>query len=71
MIVIRDPKTFFLLLIGLNMLIRIWSMKLNYHKKPWILPENKIKKEIEQLLLKYKHGNNTYEQETLQNEWTT
>ena len=32
------------------------------------LAENKIKKEIEQLLLKYKHGNNIHEHGKKQNE---
>ena len=32
------------------------------------LAENKIKNEIEQLLLKYKHGNNIYEHRKQQNE---
>ena len=32
------------------------------------LAENKIKNEIEQLLLKYKHGNNIHEHQKQQNE---
>ena len=32
------------------------------------LAENKIKNEIEQLLLKYKHGNNSHEHRKQQNE---
>ena len=32
------------------------------------LAQNKIKKEIEQLLSKYKHGNDIYEHEKQQNE---
>ena len=35
------------------------------------LAENKIKNEIEQLLLKYKHGNNIHEYEKQQNEQAT
>ena len=35
------------------------------------LAENKIKKENEQLLLSCKYGNNIYEHEKQQNEWTT
>ena len=35
------------------------------------LAENKIKNEIEQLLLKYKHGNDIHEHRKQQNEWTT
>ena len=35
------------------------------------LAEIKIKSEIEQLLLKYNHGNDIHEQGKKQNEWTT
>ena len=35
------------------------------------LAENKIKNKTEQLLLKYKHGNNIHEHRKLQNEWST
>ena len=35
------------------------------------LAENKVKNKIEQLLLKYKHGNNIYEYVKQQNEWVT
>ena len=33
MIVMRDPKTFVLILIGSKMLVRIWNMKLNLSQK--------------------------------------
>ena len=33
--------------------------------------ENKIKNETEQLLLKYKHGNNIHEHGKQQNKWIT
>ena len=35
------------------------------------LAENKIKKEIEQLFSKYKHGNDILEHRKQENEWTT
>ena len=35
------------------------------------LAENKIKNEIEQWLLTYKHGSNIHEYGKLQNKWTT
>ena len=35
------------------------------------LAENKIKNEIEQILLKYKHGHNIHEHGKQQSEWTT
>ena len=35
------------------------------------LAENKIKNKIEELLLKYKHGNNIHEHRKEQNEWVT
>ena len=35
------------------------------------LPENKTKNKIQQILLKYKHGNDIHEHEKQQNEWTT
>ena len=62
MIVIRDPKTF-----CFNF---DWPKNVDQNVKHEIefiikinesLAENKIKNEIEQLLLKYKHGNNIHE----------
>ena len=62
MIVIRDPKTF-----NFNF---HWPKDVDENMKHEIefiiknnesLAENKIKNEIEQLLLKYKHGNNIHE----------
>ena len=62
MTVIRDPKTFFF-----NF---DWSKNVNEHLKFGIgfiiktnesLAEKKMKNRIEQLLLKYKHGNNIHE----------
>ena len=72
MIVIRDPKTF-----RLNF---DWPKDAHddmKHENEFIiksnesLAENKIKKEIEQLLLKYKHGNSIHEHRKQQNEWFT
>ena len=42
-----------------------------YHKKNnECLADNKIENEIEQLLLKYTHGNNIHEHGKQKNEWT-
>ena len=69
MIVIRYPKTF---CFNFN-----WSKDFDENLKHEIeliikrnesLAENKIKDEIEQLLLKYKHGNNIHEHRKQQNE---
>ena len=58
MIVTRDPKTFFFLFaFGKNLKHEIeFIIKSNDS-----LSENKVKNEIEQLLSKYKHGNNICE----------
>ena len=62
MIVIRDPKTFYFYF--------VWAKDVDEnlkHETEFIiktnesLVENKIKNGIEQLLLKYKHGNNIHE----------
>ena len=69
MIAIKDPKTF-----CFNF---DWPKDVDENLKHEIefiiksnesLAENKIKKEIEQLLLKYKHGNNIHEHGKKQNE---
>ena len=69
MIVIRNPKTFSF---NFN-----WPKYVDENLKHEIefiiisnesLADNKIKNETEQLLLKYKHGNNIHEQGKLQNE---
>ena len=71
-IVIRDPNTFYS---GFD-----WSRNVNENLKHDInfiiksnesLAENKTKNENEQLLLKYRHGNNIHEHQKQQNEWTT
>ena len=69
-IVIRDLKTF-------NFDWPKYVDKNLKHETEYIikinesLAENKIKNKIEQLLLKYKHGNNIHEHGKQQNEWTT
>ena len=69
MIVIRDPKTF-----CFNF---YWSKSFDKNLKHEMkiiiksnksLVENIIKNDIEQLLLKYKHGNNIHEHRKQQNE---
>ena len=72
MIAIRDPKTF-----CFNF---DWPKGVDKHLKyetkfliesSESLAENKITSEIEQLLLKYKHGNNINKHRKQQNEWAT
>ena len=69
MIVIRDPKTFYFYF--------DWPKEVNENLKHEIefiiksnesLAKNKTKNETEQLLFKYKHGNNIHEQQKQQNE---
>ena len=69
MIVMRDPKTFYFYF--------DWPKEVNENLKHEIefimksnesLAENKTKNETEQLLFKYKHGNNIHEQQKQQNE---
>ena len=59
MTVIRDSKNVVLILIEFII------------KSSESSAENKMKNAIEKLLLKYKHGNNTHERRTHQNEWTS
>ena len=72
MIVIRDLKTF-----SFNF---DWLKNVDEnlkHETEFIIKSNeslavhKIKNEIKELLLKYKHGNNIHEYGKQQNEWTT
>ena len=72
MVVIRDPKTFYF-----NF---DWPKDIDEnlkHENEFIikfgesLAENKIKNQIEQLLLKYKHGNNIHKHRKQQNESAT
>ena len=63
---------FVLVLIGQKLLMRFWNIKLIIIIKiEETLAGNKIKNEIEQLLLKYKHGNNIHEHRKQQSEQTT
>ena len=63
---------FVLVLIGQKLLMRFWNIKLIIIIKiNETLAGNKIKNEIEQLLLKYKHGNNIHEHRKQQSEQTT
>ena len=69
MIVIRDPKTFYFNFdwpkyVDENLKHEIKFLIKNNES----LAENKIKNEIEQILLKYKHGNNIHEHGKQQNE---
>ena len=70
MILVRDPRTFDF----------DWPKDTDENFKHEIefilksnesLAENKIKTEIEKLLLKYKHGNNIHESRKQQNKWDT
>ena len=72
MIVIRHPKTFCFNFdwpkyVGGNVKHEI-EFIIKSHES---LTENKIKNEIEQLLLKYKHGNDIHERGKQENEWAT
>ena len=63
---------FVLVLIGQKLLMRVLNIKLIIIIKiNGTLAGNKIKNEIEQLLLKYKHGNNIHEHRKQQSEQTT
>ena len=63
---------FVLVLIDQKLLMRLWNIKLIIIKKiNETLAGNKIKNEIEQQLLKYKHGNNIHEHRKQQSEQTT
>ena len=69
MIVIRDPKTFCFNFNFPNNVNEISNHETEFiFKSNESLVENKIKNQIEQLLLKYKHGNNVHEHRKQQNE---
>ena len=54
------------------MFMRIWSMRLNIAQIfSESLAQKRMKNKIEQLLWKYKHGNNVHEHENQQNKWIT
>ena len=69
MIVIRDSKTFCFDFYQLKDVDENLKHEFEFIiKNNESLAENKIKNEIEQLLLKYKHGNNIYEHRKQQHE---
>ena len=69
MIVIEDPKTFILILIGLKDADKILKHEMEFIiKSNEYLADNKIKDKIEQLLSEYKHENNSHEHGNQQNE---
>ena len=69
MIVIRDPKTFRFNFDLPKDVDENLKREIEFIRKSTdSLAENKIKNKIEQLLLKYKHGNNIYEHGKPQNE---
>ena len=68
MIVIRDPKTFCFNFDWPKDVEENLKYEMEFViKNSESLAENKIKNEIEQLLLKYKHGNNIHEHGKQQN----
>ena len=72
MIVMRDPKTFCFNFDWPKDVEENLKYEMEFViKNSESLAENKIKNEIEQLLLKYKHGNNIHEHGKQQNKWTT
>ena len=72
MIVIRDPKTFYFNFDWPKYVDEYLKHEIEFIiKSNESLAESNIKIEIEQLLLKYKHGNGIHEHGKQQNEWTT
>ena len=72
MIVIRDPKTFYFNFDWPKYVDEYLKHEIEFIiKSNESLAESNIKIEIEQLLLKYKHGNSIHEHGKQQNEWTT
>ena len=72
MVVIRESKTFYFDFdwpkdVDENLKHNI----LFIIKSNQFLVKNKLKNEIDQLLLKYNHGKNIHEHEKQQNEWAT
>ena len=68
MIVIRDPKTFYFDFDWLKDVDENLKHEIEFIiKRNEFLVENKIKSEIEQLLLKYKHENDIHEHRKQQN----
>ena len=61
MFVIIDPKTFYFLFDWTENIDENWKNEIEFIiKSNKSLAENKIKNETEELLLKYKHGNNIH-----------
>ena len=72
MIVIRDPKTFCFDFDWPKDVDENLKLEIEFIiKRNESLVENKIKREIEKLLLKWTNRNNIYEHEKQQNESTT
>ena len=72
MVVITEPKTFYLLFDLTKDVDKNWKQEIEFIiKHSESLAENKIKNEIEQLLFKYKLGNDIHEHKKQQNELTT
>ena len=72
MIVIRDPKTFYFNFDWPKYVDEYLKHEIEFIiKSNESLAESNIKIEIEQLLLKYKHGNGIHGHGKQQNEWTT
>ena len=70
MIVIRDRKSVFM--IGLKDVDGSLKHEIKFIiKRNESLAENKIRKNMEQLVSTYMHGNNIHEHRKQQNEWTT
>ena len=69
MILIRDPKTFCFNFDWLKCVDESLKHEIEFViKSNESLAENEIKNQIEQLLLKYKHGSNIHEQRKQQNQ---
>ena len=69
MIVIRDPKIFYFNFDRPNDVDENLKNEVEFiMKRNKSLAENKIKNEIQQLLLKHKHGNNIHKHRKQQNE---
>ena len=61
MFVIIDPKTFYFHFDWTKNIDENWKNEIEFIRKSnKSLAENKIKNETEELLLKYKHGNNIH-----------
>ena len=69
LVVIREPQTFYFYFDWPKEVDKNLKHEIEFIiKSKEYLAENKMKNEMEQLLLKYKHGNNIHEHEKLRNE---